>query len=159
MNPSEDVLTIDPVAMNVINRVAHGTSLMGELSFEGGVLVQGRLGGDIFARGRVIVWAGGLLKGQVRILGDLYLFGQLGELGADDDETDVECQGTVYIASTGVSTGSLAGHRLRLYEGADLQGPFTTLRASKSVPILRESPVPMSEMVERPLRGPLPRVT
>lgn len=144
MKGADDVLTIDPVAMHVVNRVAAGSSLMGELSFEGGVLVQGRLGGEVEVRGRVIVWAGGLLKGRVRVLGDMYVFGQVGELGAGPQDTQVDCLGTLYVASTGVSTGTLCARHLRLYEGADLQGPFTTLRA-KAPPVLHEAiePVPL----------------
>lgn len=136
MKHSEDVLTIDPVAMNVVNRIAYGSSLVGQLTFEGGVLVQGRLGGDVHVSGRVIVWAGGLLKGKVRVLGDMYVFGQVGEFGAEASQTTVECMGTLYIANTGVSTGILTAHHLMLYEGADLQGPFTTLRAARALPVL-----------------------
>ena len=36
-----DSLVIDPVAMNIVNRVAEGTTLGGELQFKGGVLLQG----------------------------------------------------------------------------------------------------------------------
>jgi len=138
MKHSEDVLTIDPVAMNVINKIAYGTSLNGQLTFEGGVLVQGRLGGEVQVNGRVIVWVGGLLKGKVKVLGDMYIFGQLGELGADPEQTRVECFGTLYVANTGVTTGILCAHHLMLYEGADLQGPYSTLRPAKSLPVLDE---------------------
>ena len=138
MSTTEDVLTIDPVAMNVVNRVAYGTSLNGEISFEGGVLVQGRLGGDVHIKGRVIVWQGGLLKGRVRVFGDMYIFGQLGELGASADDTQVECLGTMYLANTGVSTARVTARHLMMYEGADLQGPFTTLRPGKTLPVLGE---------------------
>ncbi len=143
MKQSEDVLTIDPVAMNVVNRVAQGTSLAGDLLFEGGLLVQGRLGGDVQVNGRVIVWIGGVIKGKIRVLGDMYVFGQLGELGADPQETLVECLGTLYVANTGVTTGMLTAHHLMLYEGADLQGPFTTLRAERSLPVLDDRVVPI----------------
>ncbi|MES2634559.1 MAG: polymer-forming cytoskeletal protein [Pseudomonadota bacterium] len=143
MKQSEDVLTIDPVAMNVVNRIAQGTSLAGDLLFEGGVLVQGRLGGDVQVNGRVIVWMGGVVKGKIRVLGDMYVFGQLGELGADPSETMVECLGTLYVANTGVTTGILTAHHLMLYEGADLRGPFTTLRAERSLPVLDDRVAPL----------------
>jgi hypothetical protein len=129
MRQADDVLTIDPVAMNVVNRVAVGTSLQGDLTFEGGVLLQGRLAGKVLVRGCAIVWAGGLLKGSVHVLGDMYVFGQLGEPRAPAFETKVECEGTLYMASTGVSTAAVAANGLMLYDGADLQGPFTTLRS------------------------------
>ncbi|WP_082151367.1 polymer-forming cytoskeletal protein [Caenimonas sp. SL110] len=143
MKSSEDVLTIDPVAMNVVNRIACGTNLAGNLLFEGGVLVQGRLGGDVQVNGRVIVWTGGVIRGKIRVLGDMYVFGQLGELGADPGETMVECLGTLYVANTGVTTGILTAHHLMLYEGADLRGPFTTLRSERSLPVLDDRVAPL----------------
>lgn len=138
MTASEDVLTIDPVAMNVVNRIAYGTVLLGDISFEGGVLIQGQLGGDVHVKGRVILWQGGLLKGRVRVFGDMYIFGQLGELGAGAGTTQVECLGTIFLANTGVSTANVTARHLMMYEGADLQGPFTTLRPGKSLPVLGE---------------------
>lgn len=139
MKPSLDTLTIDPIAMNVTNRVASGSVVSGELAFEGGLLVQGELSGQVQTRGRLIVWAGGLVKGHVRVVGDLYLFGQIGEVGAAADATVVECLGTAYIANTGVCTGTLMAQRLRLYEGADLQGPFKTLKAGVAPPVLQDA--------------------
>ena len=43
----QDTLTLDPIAMNVVNRVAAGSQLSGDLSFEGGLLVQGEIAGNI----------------------------------------------------------------------------------------------------------------
>lgn len=138
MKAPEDVLTIDPVAMNVVNRVAPGTSVTGDVNFEGGVLVQGRLGGEVQVRGPVIVWNGAVLRGNVKVFGDLYVFGQLGELGAAAEDTQVECIGTLYVASTGVSTATVTARHVMLYEGADLQGPFHMLRNKKPPPVVSE---------------------
>jgi cytoskeletal protein CcmA (bactofilin family) len=150
MSASEDVLTIDPVAMNVVNRVAESSNLSGDLEFGGGLLVQGRVSGNVRVRGRVIVWEGATLEGKVRILGDLYLFGQLGASGTLASQTRVECHGTAYIASTGVSTGALHAQKLRLYDGADLQGPFLTMKRSEGLPVLQEEPLlPNSGPVSR----------
>lgn len=139
MNTTEDVLTIDPVAMNVINRVAAGSTVDGQLNFEGGVLVQGVLSGNIEVRGRLIVWAGGVVHGNIHVWGDLYLFGQLGETNARAADTVITCMGTAFVAHSGVSTGTLTAQRLRLYEGADLQGPFRTLKPSEGLPVLTDS--------------------
>jgi cytoskeletal protein CcmA (bactofilin family) len=128
MNSLQDVLTIDPVAMNVVNRVCAGSQLSGEQIFQGGLLVQGELAGSLEVRGRLIVWAG--------VLGDLYLFGQLGAPGQEDSATVVECMGTAYIASTGISSGTLLAQRIRMYDGAQLQGPFKTLKDSALLPQL-----------------------
>ena len=44
MRSPQDTLTIDPIAMNVVNRVAAGCRLSGDLQFDGGLLVQGAVG-------------------------------------------------------------------------------------------------------------------
>lgn len=124
----QDTLTIDPIAMNVVNRVAAGSVLSGELTFEGGLLVQGEVSGHLRVNGCLIVWTGGVVRGRVEVSGDFYLFGQLGEPGADAQATHLACHGMAFIAKTGVSTAALEARRLQLYEGADLQGPFKTLK-------------------------------
>ena len=136
----QDTLTIDPIAMNVVNRVAAGTQLNGTLQFEGGLLVQGDISGDIQVNGRLIVWGGGVVRGRIRVMGDLYLFGRLGAPDASAEDTILKCMGIAYVANTGVATGTLLATRLTLYEGADLQGPFKTLKPADKVPMLRRVP-------------------
>jgi len=134
----QDTLTLDPIAMNVVNRVAAGTLLSGELQFDGGLLVQGEISGHVRVNGSLIVWTGGIVRGRIRVMGDLYLFGQLGAQGADAHDTSLECTGMAYVSKTGVSTGTLMARRLQLYEGADLQGPFKTLKLGDNLPVLHD---------------------
>jgi len=134
----QDTLTIDPIAMHVVNRVAAGSQLSGDLAFDGGLLVQGEIAGNIRVNGRLIVWTGGVVRGRVRVSGDLYLFGRLGAAGAGAHDSSLECQGMAYVSKTGVSTGTLMARRLLLYEGADLQGPFKTLKQGDNLPVLHD---------------------
>lgn len=134
----QDVLTIDPVAMNVLNRVAAGSQLDGDCLYQGGLLVQGDVKGTLDVRGCLIVWGGAKVSGRIKIWGDLYLFGQLGLALDTDSTTIVECMGTAYIASTGISRGALFAHRIRMYDGAQLQGPFKTLKRSVALPELHD---------------------
>ena len=124
--------------MNVVNRVATGTRLDGELKFEGGLLVQGEVSGDIRVNGRLIVWTGGVVLGQIWVTGDLYLFGRLGAVSAGPQDTVMKCMGMAYVANTGVATGTLMASRLKLYDGADLQGPFQTLKLADKLPVLND---------------------
>ena len=148
MKLPQDTLTIDPIAMNVVNRVAAGCRLDGDLQFDGGLLVQGEISGQIRVNGRLIIWKGGVVRGTVRVNGDLYLFGQLGAHSASAQDTQLECVGMAYVAQTGISTGTLMAKRLQLYEGADLRGPFKTLKLGGSLPILHDV------QPEQPLRAP-----
>lgn len=134
----QDTLTIDPIAMNVVNRVAAGCRLSGDLLFEGGLIVQGEVSGQIKVNGRLIVWKGGVVRGSIRVQGDFYLFGQLGAQEASPEDTQLECIGMAYVSQTGVSTGTLMAKRLQLYEGADLRGPFRTLKLSGALPVLHD---------------------
>lgn len=138
----QDTLTIDPVAMNVVNRVAAGTQLDGQLRFSGGVLVQGRLGGDAWIQGPLIIWGKGEVTGRVRVMGDLYLFGQLGAADGAVHDTVIECHGVAYVASTAVATGTLVAASMQMYDGADLRGAFRTLRDLEKVPTLNEPLAP-----------------
>ena len=134
----QDVLTIDPVAMNVVNRVCAGSLLAGSQLFKGGLLVQGEVTGSMDVRGCLIVWGGAKVSGRVKVWGDLYLFGQLGLDDQPDGVTTLECMGTAYIANTGISRASLFAHRIRMYDGAQLHGPFKTLKSPMGLPELHE---------------------
>lgn len=127
-----DTLVIDPVQMNIINRVAEGAALEGRFRFQGGLLLQGSLRGEGEIEGRLVVWPGAQLIGRFRVWGELYVLGQIGQPGAAADaETDIECLSAVYVGSQGVCSGRLAAPRLHLYEGAVLHGPFQTLKADR----------------------------
>ena len=138
LDRSQDTLVIDPVRMNIVNRVAAGTALAGEFNFKGGLLLQGDITGSGDVAGRLVVWHGARLTGRFKVLGDLYV---LGHLGADvegvDEATEVECLGTAFVASTGMSTGRIIAARLRMYDGAVLQGPFSTTRPEHALPVLK----------------------
>lgn len=136
-----DTLVIDPVKLGIVNRITQGCVLDGSHRLQGGLLLQGTLQGKGEIHGRLVVWHSGMIRGRFRVLGDLYV---LGRVGADTEGTDadtvIECQGTVYVASAGISTGTLLAARLRMYDGATLQGPFRTLRGEAALPVLDTTP-------------------
>ena len=134
---AQDTLIIDPVQMNIVNRVAAGCRLEGGFEFVGGLLLQGSLRGSGRIAGRLVIWHTGQLQGRYTVLGDVYVLGHLGGVSEEaDPSTSLECQGTIFVASTGICTGTLHAARLRMYEGAVLQGPFKTLRHGRALPRL-----------------------
>lgn len=135
-----DTLVIDPVRLGIINRIAEGCRIEGRQHIAGGLLLQGALHGQGEIVGRLVVWHSGQIRGRFRVLGDLYLLGRVGDQVVDTDpETVIECQGTVYVASSGICTGTLLAARLRMYDGATLQGPFKTLRGDGVLPVLDDT--------------------
>ncbi len=147
VNGVQDTLTIDPVAMQVVNRVAAGCRLSGELVYQGGLLLQGEISGQVRVKGPLIVWAGALLHGRIKVYGDVYLFGQFGTDHGRPIDSQLSCNGTAFIAHSGLSTGTLLARRLQIYEGADLRGPFRMLRRRRDVPVLHDILQPQAQVV------------
>jgi hypothetical protein len=139
MSQRQDILSFDPAAMHVVNRVAAGCHLNGKLLFDGGVLVQGELSGHTRVHGHLIVWHGGVVRGRLSVHGDVYVFGSLGDDDAPASATSLECTGRVCVAQGGHSSATLLARRLQLYEGAEVRGPFKTLRPGEEVPVLNDA--------------------
>jgi cytoskeletal protein CcmA (bactofilin family) len=136
-----DVLTIDPVGMGITNRVAAGCELECNGDFRGGLLVQGKLSGKLRVLGPLVVWEGAQLGGEIEVFGDTYAFGQLGSdvrggaIAAP--ETQVVCHGAIFMSHSAVSHASIAAQRIHSYDGAQIHGPFRTLKNHKKLPELK----------------------
>lgn len=128
----EDVLHIDPVRMNLINRIASGSIAQGNLAFAGGLLLQGQWVGNGIVKGSLVVWHEALLTGHFKIEGDLYVFGQLGERSVGSIETLIECGGTTYMASSAQSSAKILTVHLKLYDGANIGGVIKTMKSAVS---------------------------
>jgi cytoskeletal protein CcmA (bactofilin family) len=135
IDASHDTLVIDPVRMNIVNRIAAGAVVDGDLNLVGGLLLQGTLKGQGTIDGHLVVWHSGQVVGHFVVRGELYVLGHLGGIVDDvDSSTEVTCHGTAFIASTGVCTGTVIATSLRMYDGATLQGPFRTRRVESNAP-------------------------
>ncbi len=127
----QDVFNINPAAMGIVNRLASGCTCIGHHQFQGGLLVQGSLGGQARIDGDLVLWSGGLLEGTIDVIGDFYLVGQLGREEAAKGSTLMRVRGTVYAASSCISFATIYGKNLHLYDGAQIFGPFMTWNAEQ----------------------------
>lgn len=127
----EEILRIDPLAMNLVNRLATGTVARGPQAFQGGLLLQGQWIGNGLVRGNLVVWHDALMVGRFRVEGDMYVFGQLGTDGIEMGETFFECHGTTYMAHSARSSASVLTIGLRLYDGADISGIIKTMKGQR----------------------------
>jgi hypothetical protein len=100
--PQQDNLVIDPLGMNIVNRIAPDSTMQGDVSFSGGLLVQGNLAGAGLVMGRLVVWHGAQVQGHFRVMGDLYVFGRIGAVDADANQTIIECMGTALYSQHSV---------------------------------------------------------
>lgn len=139
MNKSEqdEVLRIEPLEMNLVNRLAKGSIANGPQAFMGGLLLQGQWLGSGIVKGSLVLWHSALMVGHFKIEGDLYVFGRLGAESMQFGETMVECQGTTFMANTAICSATLITMGLRLYDGASISGTIKTLKGHKSKDLAR----------------------
>ena len=128
MQNNIDILTLDPLKMKLVSKVAPDCVLKGQLSFDGGLVVEGMIEGDLKVDGHLVIWNGGQVKGRVEVSGNLYVFGRFGGPAESASSSVLKCAGTAFVAHSARSTGTIFARLLQLYEGAELDGPFQTLK-------------------------------
>jgi len=121
-------IDIDPVAMNIVNRVAAGTVQKGSCRWAGGLLIQGRIEGDLeVVGGPIVLMPGGEIAGNIRGDGEAYLFGKV--LAQSDDElSELDIGGTVYLAETLHAKANITAGAFKSWEGAQVEGRIKTMK-------------------------------
>lgn len=122
-------IEIDPVAQNLVNRIAPGTVVTGTFSSEGGLLVQGEVhcARMEVRNGPLIVQAEGKLKGNIVVTGDVWIFGQAGEANAQEGALYLEVHGAVHVAAGARTYGTIACQTLATYSGCQLNSTVKTI--------------------------------
>jgi cytoskeletal protein CcmA (bactofilin family) len=96
--------------------LASGATLEGNLNVPGGIRVDGKMKGEIFSTGTVIIGKDGILEGTIKannvIIGGKYI----GKLLAKE---------RLIIEASANVTGELQAKRLAIGEGATFEGSFT----------------------------------
>lgn len=127
-------IEIDPVRQNLVNRIAPGTEASGAIKTNGGLLVQGRVTGQTLEvnGGPLVLQEGGILLGKVVVVGDCYLFGTAGDQTLPNGGLDLEVHGTVHVAKTARTFGSLACQHLATYAGGSINSTIRTIPATQT---------------------------
>lgn len=124
---AEDLI-IDPHAMNIVNRVAPGSSCAGQFKYEGGVLVQGRLEGSIeVTGGPLVLMPEGEIVGDINVKGEAYLFGAILEK-APGEMSEVDVYDAVFLANSLKADANITAGAIKSYEGALVNGRIRTVR-------------------------------
>lgn len=119
-------VVIDPVAMNIVNKIAGGTIAAGKITTEGGLLVEGQFTGEVkVTKGPLVLMEGAKLAGQIEVDGDAYVFGVIGEANAEP--TNLTVTGELHLTSTSEIHGHARFGKLATYEGAKLHAKFDSL--------------------------------
>lgn len=115
-------IVIDPVAMNIVNRVAPGSFQSGTYRSAGGLLVEGKIEGDVeVTGGPLVLMPEGEITGSIRVDGEAYLFGTIGAL-SEQELSNVEIAGVVYLAETLQAKANITCGTFVNYHGARIYG-------------------------------------
>lgn len=133
MSNSIDTLTIDPERMGINHRFGPGCAIDGRIQLPDGALVQGEISGSVQIGGVLVLWTGAIARGDIRVAGDLYLFGTVGDPGCSPDEATIECLGTAYLASSCILNGRIVAKQLHVYQGAELRGQVRSFTGAHKV--------------------------
>jgi cytoskeletal protein CcmA (bactofilin family) len=125
--PNIEHIVIDPVAMNIVNRVAPDCKHSGHFSYKGGLLLEGEITGTVKVEGGPLIIMGeGAVFGEVYSDSDVYLFGTFGGVeGHEYGELTVNAK--VILAETAKGKVNIAAKTLRTFEGAKVHGSYRTL--------------------------------
>ena len=126
MTKRQTSVVIDPVAMNIANKVAAGSKVTGDYATGGGILIEGQFRGNLHVTdGPLVLLEGGHLSGCIEVQGDAYIFGTI---GADsDDQTTVTVRGELHLTSKCHVHGRILFAKLATYQGANVHGSIESL--------------------------------
>lgn len=127
MTETESIV-IDPVAMNIVNRIAPGSQQSGTYRCVGGLLVEGKIEGDIeVTGGPLVLMPEGEITGSVRADGEAYLFGTI-SARSEQDPSELDIGGVVYLCETLQAKANITASAFRSYQGAQVEGHIRTCR-------------------------------
>ncbi|WP_291517422.1 polymer-forming cytoskeletal protein [Acidovorax sp.] len=123
------IIEIDPVAQNLVNRIAPGTSVSGQFHSEGGLLIQGKANCTDMrvVNGPLVLQEGASLTGTIVVHGDAFLFGKLGDATSPHGGVNLEVHGAVHVATTAETFGQIACQSLATYKGCQLNSAIRTI--------------------------------
>ena len=126
-NDAESII-IDPVAMNIVNRVAAGCRQSGSLYCKGGLMVEGTIEGEIeVVDGPLVLMPDGVMAGNIKAQGEAYLFGTI-RACSETQLTDLHVGGAAFLAETLRAHANISAGAIKSFEGAQVEGHIRTLK-------------------------------
>jgi cytoskeletal protein CcmA (bactofilin family) len=128
MQKGQQTIVIDPVAMNIVNRIAANSNAIGSLEFSGGVIIEGYFTGTLIVNdGPLVLMQGGIISGDIHCQQDAYLFGAIASK-EDGEQSILEAGGVVYMAETLEARADITAAVVKTFEGAQVDGRIRTVR-------------------------------
>jgi cytoskeletal protein CcmA (bactofilin family) len=121
-------IVIDPVAMNIVNRVAPGCRQSGVFYCEGGLMVEGTIEGDIqVIGGPLVLMPEGVIAGKITGNAEAYLFGTI-RARSDTELSELDMGGAVFLTETLRAQANITAGAIKSYEGAQVEGRIKTVK-------------------------------
>ncbi len=121
-------IVIDPVAMNIVNRVAPGCRHSGVFYCEGGLMVEGTIEGDIqVIGGPLVLMPEGVIAGKITGDAEAYLFGTI-RARSDTELSELDIGGAVFLTETLRAQANITAGAIKSYEGAQVEGRIKTVK-------------------------------
>lgn len=129
---TEETIVIDPVGMNIVNRIAPGTKAVGTLECSGGLIVQGHFEGTLVVTdGPLVLMQGGVIAGDFDCKQDAYLFGTIAAKPGGD-QSQLTVGGAAFMAETLDAKADITAGVFKTYEGAQVDGRIRTVRKERT---------------------------
>lgn len=129
---SEETIIIDPVGMNIVNRIAPGSKFVGEFESVGGLLIEGTFVGNVLvSEGPLVLMEHGTITGNVTCEDDAYLFGKIHPKDGEE-HSELIAGGAVFMAQTLEARTNITAGAIKTYDGAQVDGRIRTVRKSKT---------------------------
>lgn len=121
-------IEIDPVRMNITNRISKGSKAVGPVELNSGFWLGGIFEGDLVVRnGPLVIEEGARVSsGTILVEGDVYLFGQIGLQEEGDRPTRFECRGELHFCESSRAYGDIFTKHPMIYGGAIIDGKLKT---------------------------------
>ncbi len=134
MSSKETTLVIDPVAMNIRNRICEESISRGTSEFGSGLLIQGQHHGRLVVRGGpLVIYDGAYLTGEIEVYGDVFVFGQVGGTDSEAVNTVLTVHGTLHLTGRALAYGRLKFVRIATYDGAQMNAALETIKEAVAV--------------------------
>jgi len=123
-----ETIAIDPVAMHIVNRIAAGCRQSGTFQCQGGLMVEGRMEGEIeVVGGPLVLMPQGVVAGKIKAHAEAYLFGTI-DPRSDTEPSVLEVGGAVFLAETLRARADITAGAIKSYEGAQVEGRISTAK-------------------------------
>lgn len=126
MTDRSQQISLDPVKEGIVNRIAPGSCQSGTLRCAGGLLVEGRIEGDVEVEGMLVLAQCGEIMGNVRVRGERAVLAGKILASSSDVLSEVEISGVVELATSLVANANITAGAFEFYRGAQVDGRIRT---------------------------------